>query len=153
MQPLTQTRALLTRANANAERLSLPDAVFLPTMGKWMLRRPFTYVTDGRVAIAIRTGFLFDGASTPALSWLIGFQPWAFGEAAPLVHDALYRVGGKGIASIVTIMDAEGNDRKLTRKEADQIFREAALREGVSERKASIGYWALRAFGRWAWNG
>lgn len=102
----------------------------------WKLVRSFTYHVGNRYSrdvIRVPVGFTTDFASTPPCIWPL-FPPWGkYGKAA-VVHDYLYWVKLK------------------TRKEADDIFREAMVILGVSRMKVFLMYWAVRLFGWIAWH-
>jgi hypothetical protein len=79
--------------------------------------------------------FATDGASIPKMCWkLIGhpFHPRII--EAGVVHDYLYRTGGKV---------GKGYDRK----EADEIFRKILFDNGFSGAKIAVMYRVLRWFG------
>jgi len=60
---------------------------------QWRLEADFWFPDAGRV-ITVPKGFLFDLSSVPrALWWLIA--PFDLSVVAPLIHDFLYRYGGK----------------------------------------------------------
>lgn len=83
---------------------------------------------------SVPRGFLIDGASIPRFyRWR--FSPWGKWIRAATVHDWLYRTKEHG----------------LSRKEADQIFRELMKQEGVGWWTRNVMYRAVR-FGGWkAW--
>jgi len=80
-------------------------------------------------------GFITDGASIP--KYLRNFFPHGGRKFAPaVVHDVLYR----------TI------DHKFSREEADDLFLDAMLYNGVNKITAMIIYKAVRYFGWITWN-
>jgi len=102
---------------------------------KWELVREVTYRTELGELSAIREGFEFDFASVPrALWWLYppqGTKGNPYGIAS-LVHDWLlthHKIGG----------------RKITRKEADDIFLEVMLYTGCRKSLAYTMWAAVRA--------
>ena len=111
---------------------------------KWELVREVTYRTELGELSAIREGFEFDFASVPrALWWLYppqGTKGNPYGIAS-LVHDWLlthHKIGG----------------RKITRKEADDIFLEVMLYTGCRKSLAYMMWAAVRAnsmahLGKW----
>ena len=111
---------------------------------KWELVREVTYRTELGELSAIREGFEFDFASVPrALWWLYppqGTKGNPYGIAS-LVHDWLlthHKFGG----------------RKITRKEADDIFLEVMLYTGCRKSLAYTMWAAVRAnsmahLGKW----
>ena len=103
----------------------------MPDGRKWRLVYSFRYRTNGRL-IAVPSGFITDFASVPfPLWWLI--PSWGKDGKAAVVHDYLYQ------------------EKTVTRKEADDIFREAMIELGVSGWRVFLMYWAVRLFGWMAW--
>jgi len=108
------------------------------------LERGVTYRTEAGELSTVREGFHFDFASVPrALWWLYpptGTKGNPYGIAA-LIHDWLlthHKIGG----------------RKITRKEADDIFLEIMLYTGCRKTLAYTMWMAVRAnsmahLGRW----
>lgn len=91
--------------------------------------------------------FEFDLASVPRILWsLIG--SFELSLVAPLIHDYLYRYQGSAVHH--HIMDRGGRRGKylsgLTRKDADDIFLDLMLREGVKPWKAKAAHRAVRWF-------
>lgn len=100
---------------------------------RWELVRAFRYITVPNDYILIPKGFVTDFASIPSLFWSILPRWGKYGKAAVL-HDYMYvtKVG-------------------YTRKETDDIFRQAMLKLGTKPWKATVMYWAVRLFGKFAW--
>ena len=97
---------------------------------------------DGQLKrIEIEKGYTYDGATVPwFLSWVIE-RDGVHRESA-LVHDYLYE--NKGGIEI-------GDDYLFyNRKDADQIFRECLKAQGLSDWRARLAYYAVRAIG-WKW--
>ena len=88
--------------------------------------------------IRVPAGFVTDFASIPWGLWNMfpPLGPWA---RAAIVHDYLYETGGLG--------------GKYTRKEADQVFREAMAVVGVPAWQRSVMYRAVRLGGGSGWQG
>lgn len=82
----------------------------------------------------VKKGFHSDGASVPDFAWGI-IPPFGKHLLAAVLHDKLYRT---------TAYD-------LTKKQADQIFHELMLQNGVSEQRAYLMYLAVRWFGNDSW--
>lgn len=94
----------------------------------WSLVEPFQYLTKDGKKITVPRGFTTDLASVPRLPivWLLfGGQA----DKAAILHDYLYRTG------------------RVSRKEADRIFREAALEEGEGALTAWFMWLGVRLFG------
>ncbi len=113
--------------------------------GWWRLERAYDQ-RDGDTTITVPAGFEFDLSSVPRIFWSL-LAPFELSIAAPLLHDFLYRYGGKPPAGSVT------PPRTYSRAEADRMFREIMRAEGVSAWRRTLGYAATRVFGRAAWQG
>lgn len=86
--------------------------------------------------VRVPEGFLTDGATVPRAFW--GFVPptGKHGQAA-ILHDYL--------CEYLTI-SVNGVDTKISRKDADVIFKEALILLGVSKFKASLMYSAVSLY-------
>lgn len=105
----------------------------LPDGRKWRLFRQFTYHIGSRYSqrkITVPEGFVTDFASVPFFAWCLIPKWGKYGKAA-VVHDYLYQYGA------------------LSRKQADEVFREAMGILGVVPWRRFLMYWAVRLFG-WA---
>jgi len=110
---------------------------------RWRLEADFWFPDAGRV-ITVPKGFLFDLSSVPrALWWLIA--PFDLSVVAPLIHDFLYRYGGKPPAGAIE------PPHTYTRAEVDAVFRRVMEAENVAAWRRVLGYAAVRVFGYWAW--
>lgn len=85
--------------------------------------------------VRIPEGFVSDGASVP---WIFSrLVPRMYGTAgAALIHDAVYRQKGH---------------YGLTRKQADDAFRELMVLTGNSRIRATLAWFGVRAGGGFAW--
>jgi len=93
----------------------------------WQLINSFTYGE-----ITVPRGFLFDGASVPVgLRWI--FPHGGAKMAAALVHDYCYRTAC------------------VSRKEADKLFHDLMLENGVSKWRAKAMYAGVRSCGFVSW--
>ena len=103
---------------------------------QWRLEADFWFPDAGRV-ITVPKGFLFDLSSVPrALWWLIA--PFDLSVVAPLIHDFLYRYGGKPpVGSIEP-------PHTYTRAEVDAVFRRVMEAENVAAWRRVLGYAAVR---------
>lgn len=87
--------------------------------------------------IVVPAGFESDGVSTPRFLWATvspAIHPQTL--RAGIVHDYLYRTQPSG----------------WTRAEADALFYDLSIRDGLPWWPAKKAYWGLRLFGRAAWN-
>ncbi len=101
----------------------------------WVILRDFGYDVGeegSRDCIDVAIGFQTDFATVPRALWIFLPRWGRYGNAA-VVHDWLYWT------------------QERQRHEADAIFREAMEVLGVGRLKKSLMYWAVRAFGRFAW--
>jgi len=97
----------------------------------------FRYLWEGAV-IGIPSGFISDLASVPRiLRPFIGKTE--LGALGPILHDALYRSGGRG--------------GLFSRAEADRIFLVAMGEQGVGWLRRWVAYVAVRLFAWGAWQG
>ena len=77
--------------------------------------------------VTVPEGFCTDMASVPKALWF-WIAPFGKHQEAALIHDYLYANSGLLL----------GLERKLTRKESDQLFYEIMKRDGTNEVKARI---------------
>jgi hypothetical protein len=125
------------------DRVEIPGSRLPPPVltyrgdGRWRLEVAYTYADD-ETAIAVPVGFELDLASVPRVFWPL-IAPFELSIVAPLVHDFLYRSGGKTAT------------RTYMRAEADALFRRIMTAESVPKWRATLAYVAVRLFGRSAW--
>jgi hypothetical protein len=103
----------------------------------WVTKRQFGYdigAEGSGNSIEVPTEFMTDFASVPRLLWVFLPQWGKYGNAA-VIHDYCYWT------------------QTRSRKESDQIFREAMGVLGVSSFTKFVMYWAVRLFGHCAWLG
>ncbi len=104
----------------------------------YVLREPggLTVEWHGK-SVTVPYEFRSDGASVPRFFWRWVFPP---GDTralrAAFVHDWLYRIHPDG----------------WTKAEADQLFRELLVEDGMPERFARRAYWGVRLFGGDSWH-
>lgn len=92
--------------------------------------------------IEIEKGYTYDGATVPwFLSWVIE-RDGVHRESA-LIHDYLYENIKDGVGRIILGDD----DLFYNRKDADQVFRECLKAQGLSNWRARLAYYAVRAWG------
>jgi hypothetical protein len=106
--------------------------------------------TEGSVSLQIPAGFEFDLASVPRIVWPL-ISSFELSLVAPLIHDYFYEFTGSPVYhEKVPALDFRSHYHRVTRYEADQIFLQMMLREGVKRWKARSSYAAVRAFAtRW----
>ena len=121
-----------------------PPVITSPEIGRWRLEVPYTYSDDG-TAITVPAGFEFDLSSVPRPFWSL-IAPFELSIVAPLVHDFLYRHGGKPPAGI-------DPPRSYSRAAADRMFLEIMEAESVPTWRRVLAYAATRVFGGRAWWG
>jgi hypothetical protein len=106
----------------------------------WYLDQPYTRETSiGTVRVSM--GFKWDGASVPRVLWNI-IPPWGSYSGAALVHDWLYR--RHRLRSVT--------NREITKEEADRVFYELMLEDGVWKIRAYTMWLAVALCGRKAWS-
>lgn len=102
--------------------------------GKWLVRAPLIWVCPNFGRLAVPSGLETDLASIPQLVQVIpAFDACGLSRRPAVLHDYLYQSGD------------------LTRMDADQVFHDALVAEGVSEVAARIYYRAVRVAGRIPW--
>lgn len=116
--------------------------------GVWCLHAAYRYtIADGPRAggvIVVPEGFLSDLSSVPRAAWWL-IAPFELSITAPLVHDALYRYGGRLPGGWTE------PHMTFTRAEADALFRHIMKREGVARWRRAAAHTAVRRFGGGAW--
>ena len=104
----------------------------------YILMEPDGLTVDWRgKRVTVPVGFRSDGASVPRFFWRFVFPPGdTRAMRAAFVHDWIYRTHPDG----------------WTKEEADELFRELLLEDGMPERYARRPYWGVRLFGGDAWH-
>jgi len=115
-----------------------PVVTYQPATDEWIVLEDYRFSGFG-VDLLIPTGFRTDLASVPRLLWRV-IAPFELGLAAPLVHDWLYRHGGRHLHGTVDRLAADG------------IFREIMIVDGVPAWRCALAYRGVRLFGEWSWN-
>jgi hypothetical protein len=136
------------------EKSSLPSPVLTYLPGRiWRLEQPYRYEDKGESGneethrvITVPAGFEFDLSSVPRVFWSV-VAPFDLSIVAPLLHDFLYRYAGAPPDGAVD------PPKVYSRLETDQLFRRIMEQEGVPPWRRTLGYWAVRLFGRVAWKG
>lgn len=114
-----------------------PFMVYLPPADAWEVQEDYEFEDFG-INLIIPKGFRCDLASIPRLLWRL-IAPFELSLTAPLIHDYLYRNGGRHLCG------------EIDRLAADGIFREIMIAEGVSWWRYAAAYRAVRMFGGSAW--
>ncbi|MBU2708890.1 DUF1353 domain-containing protein [Zooshikella marina] len=109
----------------------------LPTSNQWKVQKELTYKDTKRDfgLLTVPVDFITDFASIPRIFWMLLPRDGKYLEAAVL-HDWLYF----------------RQPDEMTRKEADLIFRDAMNSLDVASWKSALIYYAVRLFGRAAFN-
>jgi hypothetical protein len=132
-----------------ADPVELPTSPLAPPIlsfvggRNWRLEAEFWFPDEGRV-ITVPKGFLFDLSSVPRFLWWL-IAPFELSVVAPLIHDFLYRYGGKPPAGSIE------PPHEYTRAEVDRVFSHIMKAEKVAPWRRVFGYAAVRIFGFWAW--
>lgn len=99
------------------------------------LIEPITLYWHGR-ELTVPSGFKSDGASVPRLFWRLVFPPEeTMALRGAFFRDYIYRTHLKG----------------WTREEADRMFYDVIVYDGVPKWRAWLAFVAVRYFGRYAW--
>jgi len=133
--------------------LVLLDNKFSPAVRRgrslWGLQRDLTYRTGepGEI-ITVPAGFVTDLASIPRWCWTLlpPDGPWV---KAAIVHDFLYATRGTG--QWKRRSDGITRAQPYSRREADDIFREALENRGVDALRRFILWAAVRVGGAFGW--
>ena len=128
-----------------------PNTLYFPKTKEWVLQDDYF---DSVLKILIPAGFRYDGASVPRLFWAI-INPLDLSEAAPLVHDYLYRNAGLDVPVYVLAPDGKTvipcNAMQFSKEFADSMFRDIMIRWDVTPWKESAAYHAVDKFAGFAW--
>jgi hypothetical protein len=100
---------------------------------RWVLTSPLTYVSSKYDAFIVPAGFSTDFASIPRVLWTAVGHPSGLWGPAAVLHDHEYAAG------------------KVTRAEADWLFRDAMEALGVSRARRWTLYLGVRSGGWLAW--
>jgi hypothetical protein len=109
----------------------------------FVVLEPFTWSGDG-LTLHLPAGFRFDGASIPRVARPL-IDRLQLGALAPAFHDALY--GGGGVMAAGWQMPPA----RLTRAQADALFRRHMDEDGVPAARAWWAWRAVRWFGGSSW--
>ena len=139
---------LVTRHGPEKSVLPPVWVTYIAHRGVWLLVEEYRVkldFEDEMVHFEIPKDFEFDLASVPRILWpLIG--SFELSLIAPLIHDYLYQTTGKGSFHYGETEEGVTFQRPFTRKEADDIFLDLMLREGVPLWRARSAHRAVRWF-------
>ena len=106
----------------------------LPLEVRWISKnlfetlQPFRYYRDNGEVITVKTGFITDFGSKPAITWILVGSPTDEGGPAYVIHDFLCEYATWGHAK------------------TDRIFLEALRDSEVSYLKRTLMYWAVKVW-------
>jgi len=128
-----------------------PNTLYFPDSGRWVLQDAYY---DTRARVFIKEGFTYDGASVPRLVWAI-LDPLDLSEAAPLVHDYLYRHAGEEVP-VCSLTDDGRNVRidgfkEFSKRLADKIFNDIMKGWKVKPWKRHAAFFSVSRFAGFAW--
>ena len=106
----------------------------------WHLEQPYTRKTSIGI-VTVPPCFVWDGASVPRVLWNI-IPTWGSYSGAALIHDWLYR----------TRTRCAGCTKTITKEEADRVFYELMLEDGVRKSRAWVMWQAVAFLGGKAWS-
>lgn len=128
-----------------------PNTLYFPKTKEWVLQDDYF---DSVLKILIPSGFRYDGASVPRPLWAI-IDPLDLSEAAPLVHDYLYRNAGLDVPVYVLSADQKTvipcGEMRFSKEFADDMFRDIMNRWDVTPWKEAAAYNAVKYFAGYAW--
>lgn len=122
-----------------------PAVTYYPERKLWNLKADYSCQWEGHT-LTVTAPFWFDLSSVPRGVWPL-IAPFELGIRAPLFHDWLYRFGGDP-------PEEEGSiepPRTYVRSQADELFRQHMLEDGVPGWRVRLAYRAVRWFGSRAW--
>lgn len=131
----------------------------LTAPGQYLLVEDYRYqwaYGENEYRLDVQLGFETDLASIPDwLHSLIG--PQGLGLGPPLIHDSLYKSGGRtGIAHPSIVRKRKQGSwikvhERWSRHDADRIFGRFMRERGIGVLKRRSAYLAVRSFGWFAW--
>jgi Protein of unknown function (DUF1353) len=122
----------------------------------WKLVVDYTYETVSGTpnsTITVFAGFIYDRSSIPRIVWPI-ISKDDLSAAAPLLHDLLYRNGGRLPETESPPHTTHGQVQPLrtfSREDTDKLFRELMERCGVHPLRRRAAFRAVRLAGGAAW--
>lgn len=128
-----------------------PNTLYFPKTKEWVLQDDYF---DSVLKILIPSGFRYDGASVPRFLWAI-IDPLDLSEAAPLVHDYLYRNAGLDVPVYVLAADSKTvipcSEMRFSKEFADDMFRDIMNRWDVTPWKEHAAFYGVKYFAGFAW--
>lgn len=115
----------------------------------------YMWMTDAWRMIIVPKGLIYDGASVPRIAWTVsGILPDGLLRAGALIHDFLYmNRGSLPPQNFKRLVNGQWETctEILTRKQCDDLFASVLREADYPAWKIEIAYWAIRAFGWYAW--
>ena len=108
----------------------------LPQADAWEVIQPLAYMTQDERLVLVQVGYRTDLASVPRLAWRIVPRDHGPARRPAVLHDHIYT----------------DQTHRFSKAEADRIFYEALLDEGVGPVLAWLMYTAVRLGGRGNWS-
>lgn len=108
----------------------------VPGGDAWKVARPLQYRDRLRRLVVVPQGYRTDLASVPRLAWRIVPRDHGPARRPAVVHDYIYT----------------NQTHRFTKAQADRLFYEALLEEGVGQLLAWLMYAAVRLGGRGNWS-
>lgn len=111
----------------------------------WQVVDGFTYrlgSPDGKEYVSIPAGFVTDFASVPRVLKVVWPSPGGKWDKPAVVHDFIYRFG---------FVESADGERRVTRDEGDNIFKEAMGAAGVGWMAKACLYRGVRIGGWVSW--
>ena len=111
--------------------------------------------SDGNIKIKVEEGFVTDFASVPRLFWSI-FPPFGKYTKAAVLHDRLCvafhnKETWSKLTTDLSTLPSEYHNKVVTRKEADEVFKEAMEAIKVNKVTRWFLYTSVRLFGIFAY--
>lgn len=133
--------------NQSIERLEM--RVTLMDGGRKIRLDQDIVVNAGKYKYTVPTGFVCDYASVPRLFWGVLPPMGVRYSSAAILHDYMYKFH----AFVFVGTDDSGQVRKvsISRKYADQIFRDALISSSARWWRRVVMYRAVRLFGGKSW--
>lgn len=107
----------------------------LPQADAWEVIQPLAYMTQDERLVLVPVGYRTDLASVPRLAWRIVPRDHAQARRPAVAHDYIYT----------------HQTHRFTKAEADQIFHQALIEEGMGKVLAWLMWCAVRLGGRGNW--
>ena len=134
----------MSRRRSLAPPLPEPCLRHLGAGDRWEVVYPVEIPLGGGALLIVPAGYCYDLASVPAaLRWLVDEDELS--TLAPLAHDCLYGTMGNPVGW------AWPDGWNCSRREADAILRDLAIRQGCSPARAWGAWMAVRLFAGPAW--